>query len=315
MSGPTSKTYLDRLTSGRLPKLNRVGYNLMLTPSGFVGDDMTVTRLSENSFYVVAPAAAELRLMQHMEDYLPSDGSVAINNLTNHYGVLAVVGPRSRALLSKLTDTDLSSERFPYLSWQNVRIGNAPARALRLNFVGELGWELHHELIYQRTIYEHILDAGQELGLANCGMRAVLNSMRLEKGYLLAADICGEETPFQAGLDFFVKFNKGDFIGREALKQQQRGGETPPRLVTLVVEAGDADASGDDCIWDSEQVVGRVTSGGWGHRVDRSLALGYVDSQLSKPGTRVSVEILGDKRPATVVETPYYDPQNKKLRL
>ena len=315
VSGPTSNTYLDRLTSGRLPKLNRVGYNLMLTPSGFVGDDMTVTRLSENSFYLVAPATAELRLMQHMENYLPQDGSVAITNLTNHYGVLAVVGPRSRALLSKLTDTDLSSERFPYLSWQNVRIGNAPARALRLNFVGELGWELHHELIYQRTIYEHILDAGQELGLANCGMRAVLNSMRLEKGYLLAADICGEETPFQAGLDFFVKFNKGDFIGREALTQQQRRGETPPRLVTLVVDAGDADASGDDCIWNSEQVVGRVTSGGWGHRVDRSLALGYIDSKLSEPGTRVAVEILGDKRPATVVETPYYDPQNKKLRL
>ena len=315
VSGPTSNTYLDRLTSGRLPKLNRVGYNLMLTPSGFVGDDMTVTRLSENSFYVVAPATAELRLMQHMEDYLPPDGSVAINNLTNHYGVLAVVGPRSRALLSKLTDTDLSSERFPYLSWQNVRIRNAPVRALRLNFVGELGWELHHKLIYQRTIYEHILDAGEELGLANCGMRAVLNSMRLEKGYLLAADICGEETPFQAGLDFFVKFNKGDFIGREALTQQQRRGETPPRLVTLVVDAGDADASGDDCIWDSEQVVGRVTSGGWGHRVDRSLALGYIDSKLSEPGTRVTVEILGDKRPATVVETPYYDPQNKKLRL
>ena len=315
VSGPTSNTYLDRLTSGRLPKLNRVGYNLMLTPSGFVGDDMTVTRLSENSFYLVAPATAELRLMQHMENYLPQDGSVAITNLTNHYGVLAVVGPRSRALLSKLTDTDLSSERFPYLSWQNVRIGNAPARALRLNFVGELGWELHHELIYQRTIYEHILDAGQELGLANCGMRAVLNSMRLEKGYLLAADICGEETPFQAGLDFFVKFNKGDFIGREALTQQQKRGETTPRLVTLVVDAGDADASGDDCIWNSEQVVGRVTSGGWGHRVDRSLALGYIDSKLSEPGTRVAVEILGDKRPATVVETPYYDPQNKKLRL
>ena len=139
--------------------------------------------------------------------------------------------------------------------------------------------------------------------------------MRLEKGYLLAADICGEETPFQAGLDFFVKFDKGGFIGREALEQQQRRGETPTRLVTLVVEAGDADARGDECIWDGEEVVGRVTSGGWGHRVDRSLALGYVDFKLSEPGTRVAVEILGDKRPATVVETPYYDPQNKKLRL
>ena len=143
----------------------------------------------------------------------------------------------------------------------------------------------------------------------------MLTSMRLEKGYLLAADIFGEETPFQAGLEFFVKFDKGGFIGREALEQQQERGEAPTRLVTLVVEAGDADASGDECIWDSKEVVGRVTSGGWGHRVGQSLALGYVDSKLSEPGTRVAVEILDDKRPATVVETPYYDPENKKNRL
>ena len=314
VSGPTSKAYLDRLTSGRLPKVHRVSYNLMLTPSGFVADDMTVTRLAENRFYVVAPAASELRLMQHMEDHLPHDGSVAIDNVTNRYGVLAVVGPRSRALMSKLTDTDLSSEGFPYLSWRDVRIGVAPARALRLNFVGELGWELHHELVYQRTIYEHILDAGQGLGLVNCGMRAVLNSMRLEKGYLLAPDICGEETPLQAGLEFFVKFDKEDFIGREALERQQERG-VPTRMVTMVVDARDADAHGGECIWNGDVIVGRVTSGGWGHRVGRSLALGYVDSNLSEPGMKVAVEILEDKRPATVVRTPCYDPENKKLRV
>ena len=314
VSGPASTAYLDRLTSGRLPAVQRVGYNLMLTPAGCVADDMTVTCLGDDRFYLVAAAASELRLLQHLEDHLPQDGTVTIDNVTNRVGVLAVVGPRSRALLSTLTKTNLSSERFPYLSWRDVRIGGAPARALRLNFVGELGWEIHHELVYQRTIYEQILGAGQGLGLLNCGMRAVLGSMRLEKGYLLAHDICGEETPLQAGLELFVKFDKGEFIGREALAQQHARG-VPTRLVTLVVEAGDADASGDECIWRGDRIVGRVTSGGWGHRVGRSLALGYVDTDVSSLGTTVAVEILDEKRSATVVQTPYYDPSSMKLRM
>ena len=184
---------------------------------------------------------------------------------------------------------------------------------MRVNFVGELGWELHHEPIYQRQIYQQILEAGQEFGLANCGMRAVLNSMRLEKGYVLAPDICGEETPFQAGLEFFVKMDKGDFIGRAALEEHKTRG-APTRLVTLVVEAGDADAIGEESIWRGDSIVGRVTSGGWGHRVGSSLALAYIDTQLSEPGTRVAVEILNEKRPATVVQTPYYDPKNMKVR-
>jgi dimethylglycine dehydrogenase len=313
VSGSESARYLDRLTCGRLPKAGRIGYNLMLTAKGFVSDDMTMTRLADDSFYVVAPAASELLLLQHMEEHLPLDGTVTVENVTNRYGVLAVVGPQSRALLSKLTDTELCSEHFPYLSWQDVQVGGVPARAMRVNFVGELGWELHHEPIYQRQIYQQILEAGQEFRVVNCGMRAVLASMRLEKGYVLAPDICGEETPFQAGLEFFVKMDKGDFIGRAALEEHKTRG-APTRLVTLVVEAGDADAIGEESIWNGDDMVGRVTSGGWGHRVGSSLALAYIDTQLSEPGTRVAVEILNEKRPATVVQTPYYDPKNMKVR-
>jgi dimethylglycine dehydrogenase len=313
VSGPASARYLDRLTCGRLPKVGRVAYNLMLTPKGFVSDDMTMTRLAEDAFYVVAPAASELILLQHMEDHLPPDGGVTVENVTSGYGVLVVVGPQSRALLSELTDTDLSSEHFLYLSWQDIHVVGSPVRALRINFVGELGWELHHELIYQRSIFQHLVEAGEELGLIHCGMRAVLNSMRLEKGYVLAPDICGEETPLQAGLDFFVKFDKEDFIGRAALEEQKTSG-IPTRLVTLVVEAGDADACGEESIWNGGDVVGRVTSGGWGHRVGSSLALGFIDAELSEPGTRLAIEILDEKRLATVVQTPYYDPENAKLR-
>ena len=313
VSGPGSTPYLDRSTCGRLPRVKRVGYNLMLTPRGLIAEDMTITRLAEERYYVVAPAAAELTLLQHMEDYLPDDGTVAITNVTERYGVLAVVGPESRALLATLTDSDLSSEGFPYLSCKDIRVDGAPARALRVNFVGELGWELHHQLTAQQPIYESILNAGAKFGLANCSMRAVLNSMRLEKGYPLAPDICGEETPLQAALDLFVKFDKGDFIGRESLEEQRRCG-VPTRLVTFAVDAGDADACGEEAIWNGDRVVGRVTSGGWGHRVGSSLALGYVEAELAGAGTNVAIEILGEKRPATVVRTPYYDPDNMKLR-
>ena len=313
VSGSHAAAALDRLTCGRLPAVGRIGYNLMLTPSGRIADDLTVTRLTEESFYLVAPATAELSLLQHMENHVASDDSVRIDNVTNQYGVLAVVGPRSRELLSTLTETDLSSAQFPYLSCQAIRVGGAPVRALRVNFVGELGWELHHELVYQRPIYQRILEAGRERGLLNCGMRAVLGSMRLEKGYVLASDICGEYTPLEAGLEFFVKFDKREFIGRSALEKQRADGVST-RLVTVVVDAKDADACGEESIWHRDQVVGHVTSGGWGHRVGSSLALGYVDAAISEPGTEVAVEILGDRRPATVVTTPYYDPENTKLR-
>ena len=313
VSGRDAAAFLDRLTAGRLPRAPRVRYTLMLSASGHVAEDMTVTRLDDDRFYVVAPAASELRLLQHLEDHLPRDGAVTIENVTSGHGVLSVVGPESRTLLARLTDTDWSSARFPWLSWRDVRIGTSPARALRVNFVGELGWELHHELSEQSAMYERILDAGAGLGLSDCGMRAVLNSLRLEKGYLMAADLCGEETPFQAGLDGFVAMDKGDFIGRRALEEQRRRG-VPTRLVTLVIDAGDADACGEECIWRGEDVVGRVTSGGWGHRVGRSIALGYVGASWSQTGTKLAVEILDERRPATVVPTPYYDPENARLR-
>jgi dimethylglycine dehydrogenase len=274
---------------------------------------MTIARLADDHFYVVVAAASELKILQHMEHYLPGDGSVAIRNVTLDYGVRAVIGPRSRDLLSKLTETDLSNEAFPYLAANHIHLGVVPTLALRINFAGELGWELHHKMVHQRTIYKNLLEAGKEFGLMNCGMRALLNSMRLEKGYLMASDICGEETPLQAGLDMFVRFDKGDFVGREALLKQKAAG-IPTKMVCLVVDAGDADAYGDECIWHDGDVVGRVTSGGWGHRVEKSIALGYVRADLAETGTRLEVEIMDERRQAKVARAPVYDPENGKLR-
>ena len=221
--GRGAARFLDHLTCGRLPGVGRSGYNLMLTPKGIIAEDITITRLAEDRFYVVTTAVGEVLVLQHMEDHLPGDGSVRIDNVTTRLGVLTIIGPQSRNLLARITEADLSNSQHPYLSCRDIHIGVSPVRAIRMNFAGELGWELHHDLVYQRTIYQDILKAGQEFGLVNCGMRAVLNSLRLEKGYLLGSDF-SEATPLAAGLEMFVNFKKDDFIGRDALLRQKEQG-------------------------------------------------------------------------------------------
>ncbi|MBW1683015.1 MAG: aminomethyltransferase family protein, partial [Deltaproteobacteria bacterium] len=157
------------------------------------------------------------------------------------------------------------------------------------------------------------LEAGREFGLVPLGMRALLNSLRLEKSYRLGGDICGEETAIEAGLEPFVRFDKGEFVGREALLRKNERG-IAKRFVTLIVDAGDADAYGDEAVWSGDQVVGRVTSGGWGHRVEKSIALGFVAVEVALPGTILEVEILDERRTANVVPPSVYDPENKKLK-
>ena len=311
--GTGAVKFLDYLTCGRLPKMGCVAYNLMLTPKGIIAEDMTITRLAEDRFYVVTPAVSEVLVLQHLEDHLPADGTVIIDNMTTRYGVLTIIGPKSRDLLLKISDADLSNASHPYLSCRDIHIGVSPVRAIRMNFAGELGWELHHDLVYQRTIYKDILKAGRDFGLVNCGMRALLNSMRLEKGYLMGADF-SEATPLQAGLAAFVNFKKDAFVGRENLLNQKEQGVST-KLVMLEVAAADADAYGDECIWYNDKVVGRVTSGGWGHRTEKSLAFGYVRADLAAAGTKMEVEILGERQQAIVVKTPYYDPENTKMRV
>jgi dimethylglycine dehydrogenase len=312
ISGPGAAAFLDALVSGRLPGLGRVGYNLLLTPKGSIADDLTITRLAEDRFYVVTAAAGEALVEQHLEEHLPPDGSVHLENVTTYSGVFGLIGPNAGKILAELTDADLSSEGNPYLSCCHIQAGVSPVRLLRINYAGESGWELHHDLTYQRTLYQDLMKTGRKYGLVNCGMRALLNSLRLEKGYLLAADF-SEATPLQAGLEAFVSFKKGNFVGREALLKQ-RDGRISKRLVLLEVNAGEADAYGDECIRYGDEPVGRVTSGGWGHRLGKSLAFGYVRADLSALGTALTVEILGERRPAVVIKRPCYDPENIRVR-
>ena len=192
-------------------------------------------------------------------------------------------------------------------------MGAAPARAMRVSYVGELGFELHHPVEYGRHIYDRLLEAGEPLGLVDFGFRA-LESMRLEKAFRLwGPDMSIEFSPLEAGMERWVRFDKGDFIGREALAHVHENGGPERQLVLLTVEANGADPHGHEPILAGDELVGFVTSGGYGHRVEQSIALGYVPSARSEPGSELTIEILGERRAATVMPGPVYDPENERL--
>jgi dimethylglycine dehydrogenase len=311
--GPGAEAFLDRLCANRLPPLGRIALTQLLTARGRVECDVTVTRLAPERFLVLSAAVAELHDLDWLRRHAPADGSVTIENVTARWGVLILAGPRARDILSRITDADLSSAAFPWFSAREIRVGSAPVRALRINFVGELGWELHHPIEYQVGLFETLRGAGEDVGLVDFGLRA-MDSLRLEKAYRAwGADINTEVTPLEAGLERFVALDKGDFVGRDALLRQQRAG-VRKRLATLDVDALDADCWGNEAVWAGDRVVGITTSGGYGHWLGRSLAVAYVDAELTTPGTRLAVEILGDRRPAAVLSEPPFDPGNHRPR-
>jgi len=261
----------------------------------------------------VSAAATEVHDLAWIERHLPPEG-VAVENVTARTGVLTVTGPLSRELLQALTDDDLGTAAFPYMTARTLRLGSAPeVLALRISYEGELGWELHHPIEYLRHLYDVVLEAGEPLGLVDFGYRA-LDSLRLEKGYRLwGADVGPDFTPLEAGLDRFVALDKGDFLGREALLRQREEG-IARSLACLVVETADALPHGDEPVLEGDRVVGYVSAADRGHVVNATIALAYLPIELAEPGTALHVEILGERRAATVVRAPLFDPAGERLR-
>jgi dimethylglycine dehydrogenase len=313
VSGPGSEAYLDRLCANALPSaVGRMALTQMCSSSGGVECDVTVTRLEEDRFYIVSAAAGEAHDEAWLETHLPEDGSVRLENVTSRYGVLTLAGPRSRELLSAVADADCSAQAFRFFSCRAMEVGMAPVRALRVSFVGELGYELHHPIAYQRHLYEHLLEAGLPLGLVDFGYRA-LDSMRLEKAYRMwGLDLSLDFTPLEAGMDRWVCLDKA-FIGREPLLEVASNGGPRRRLACLVVDGDGADAHGFEPVRDGDRLLGYVTSGGYGFRVERSIALCYLPRAYCEPGTELTVEILGRRRAAVVAPAPLYDPSNELL--
>ena len=312
VSGARARAVLDRICANRLPQEpGRLCLTQMLTPAGGVEADVTVTMLEPGRYYVVSAAATETHDRAWIEDHAGEDGAVQIQNVTAAYGVLTVAGPRSRELMQRVSRSDFSREAFPFFRARRVELGRAQALAIRVSYVGELGWELHHPLEQQRYLYERLLDAGENLGLVDFGYRA-LESMRLEKCYRLwGADLSADWTPFEAGLERFVALDKGDFVGRDALLQRGQ----PQRLLScLIVEADGADAHGYEPVYaDDGAPVAYVASGGYGHTIGASLALSYLPAAHASVGTKLELAILGERRPATVAAQPAYDPAGERL--
>lgn len=313
LSGSRAQELLERLCANRLPASDgRISLTQLCNERGGVECDVTVTRLAADRYYVVSAAATETHDLAWITDHAPASG-VDIVNVSSSVGVLTIAGPKSRALLERVTAGDCSNAGIPFFRAVETRIGAAPVRIMRLSYVGELGYELHHPLEYQRYIYDLLSGAGEELGLVDFGYRA-LESMRIEKCYRLwGADLSSDFTPLEAGMERFVQLEGRSFLGREALAAQAEKG-VERRLCCLEVEAEDADAHGYETVAGDGEALGYVTSGEYGHRVQRSLALAYLPVRQSAPGTRLTVEILGSPRPATILPQPVYDPSDERLR-
>ena len=315
VSGPGAEAFLDSMVANRLPK-KKGGITLAhaLTPTGGVESEFTITREDEDRFYLVSSGAAERHDHDLLLKNLPKDNSVKLVNKTMDLGTLVVCGPESRNLMAKLTDADLSSSAFPWLTSQAISVAGVPLLAMRVNFVGELGWELHHPIDRQLELFDAIVEAGQGMDLVHLGMYA-MESLRLEKSYRMwGMDLTKEYSILEAGLDRFVKIQKGHFTGREALLLQGESG-VPQEFITLEVDVDDADPMGNEPVFSGKEMIGRATSGCYGHSVGKSLALAYVESGTGSVGTELELEILDKRYPARVIEESPCDPNNEKLRV
>jgi dimethylglycine dehydrogenase len=317
VTGPGAEAWLDGLVANKVPtKIGRIALCHALTRRGGIRSEFTITKIADQHFYVVSAGAAERYDADYLRAALPKDGSVAMRNITTSRGCFVVAGPKSRDLLAKLTDAPLDNDSFPWLTSQTIEVGLAvDVYALRVNFVGALGWELHFPIEYAHHLFDALFEVGKEYGIGMVGMRA-MESLRMEKSYRMwGSDMTPDYTPFEAGLDRFVRLKKGAFIGKEALEKQLASG-VPNKFVTLEVHGvTDADPLGNEPLFDrSGKIVGRATSGYYGHCLRKSLAIGYAKADFAAVGTELEIEILGERRKATVVQESPYDPDNKDLR-
>jgi dimethylglycine dehydrogenase len=361
VSGLGSEDFLNRLMTNRMPKIGRIVLTPMLNEFGRLIGDFTIAKAGEERFMIWSSSAAQKYHMRWFEKHLPKDGSVRIHRFDQTLVGLSIAGPRSRDLLQKLVDVDVSTKAFRFMDFREIAVGGAPCMVNRITYTGDLGYEIWMAPAYQRLVYKAIKDAGEEFGLVDFGMRALL-SMRLEKNFpTWFRELRPIYGPFEGAMDRFIKLEKNDFIGREAAAKEQAEG---PKLrrVSFIVDAADADVMGDEPIWakvggkdfgtvekphgygaqrfdisgkevrgsraaegasavrgivDGDwRVVGWITSGGYAHYVQKSMAQGYVPAALAENESAglFEIEILGHRRPARINVEPPFDPSGEKMR-
>jgi glycine cleavage system aminomethyltransferase T/glycine/D-amino acid oxidase-like deaminating enzyme len=309
LSGAGAAEFLERLCDNRVARdVGAITYTQMLNARGGVECDFTVTRLAEDQFRIVTGTAFGQHDLAWIRAHAPGDGSVAVDDVTSKYACLGLWGPAAREILQPLVTEELS---FPYLRARELAVGPVPCVALRVTYVGELGWELYCPMEFGLRLWDAIWESGRSHGLVAGGYKAI-DSLRLEKGYRVwGADVTPDETPYEAGLGFAVKLDKGDFVGRDALAGAP---EPDRRLCCLVLDDPCAVALGSEPVRVGDRIVGRVTSGGYGYTVERSIAYAYLPAADAAEGREVAIEIFGDWVPGAVAREPLYDPTGERIR-
>ena len=312
-SGPGAHEFLDSVMAGRIPSVGRLSLNPMLSPKGRIIGDFTVARLGDDVFQVTASFGAQAYHMRWFERHLPETG-VALENVSKSRIGFQIAGPKAQELLSRVTLADVSTAALPFLAVREIDIGQCRAIVQRVSYTGDRGYEIYVPWHHQVALYETLAAAGEDLGLRPFGMRAMM-SLRLDKSFgSWMREFKPDYTPLETGLDRFVAYDKpADFIGKvAALAEREQG--APRRLCTFELDAKDADAVAWEPIWHGDEVVGFVTSGGYSHHAQKSIAFGFLPVELATEGREVEIEILGEMIDAKLYSKPLFDPDNSYLR-
>jgi glycine cleavage system T protein len=310
VTGEGAADFLEQLCANRVARdVGRVTYTQMLNERGGVECDFTVTRLADDHFRIVTGTAFGQHDLAWLRQHATGDGSVQIADVTSQYACLGLWGPRAREILQPLTRADLASRAFPYMTAQELAVGAVPCLAVRVTYVGELGWELYCPAEYGLALWDALWEAGREHGLVAGGYKAI-DSLRLEKGYRVwGADVTPEDTPHEAGLGFAVREDK-QFVGSAALESR---GAPKRRLRCLVLADPRSIALGSEPVRVGDALVGRVTSGGYGYTVGSSIAYAYLPAEHAV-GTEVEVEIFGEWVDGEIASEPLFDPAGERIR-
>jgi glycine cleavage system T protein len=313
--GPGALAFLNNVCANDIDQpVGTIIYTECLNKRGGIECDFTVTRLAEEQFFIITGTAFGQHDLSWLRLNMPEDGTVSIEDVSSSYACLGLWGPKARKILEKVTKSDISNASFPYMTAQRIVVGDVPALASRVTYVGELGWEFYCPMEYALRLWDTLWDAGQPEGMVAAGYKAI-DSLRLEKGYRYwSSEISPDYSPLEAGLAFAVKFNKKDFIGKDALLKQKEAGLTR-KLCCMTLSDGRIIALGKEPIRSKDgKIIGWVAAGGYGYSVEKSIIYAYLPVEYAAVGTELDVEFLGEQVGATVVQAPLWDPKGERIR-
>uniref|UniRef100_A0A7N8XVI2 Dimethylglycine dehydrogenase, mitochondrial n=1 Tax=Mastacembelus armatus TaxID=205130 RepID=A0A7N8XVI2_9TELE len=316
VKGRDSHKLLDRLFANTMPKVGQTNISHMLTPTGRVYAEVTITQVAPGEFLLITGSGSELHDLRWIgTEAALGQYDVSISNVTEDIGVLGIAGPNSRKVLQKLTDEDISDAGFKFLHYRSIRLADIPVQAIRISYTGELGWELYIDQKNMAAVYQAVMEAGKDEGIDNFGTYA-MSSLRLEKGFRgWGAEMNCDTNPLEAGLDFFIKLNKpGDFIGKAALQEIKAKG-LKRKLSYITLDTDNIDPEGNETVWHNGKVVGNTTSGAYSYSSQQSLAFAYLPLELCSVGQKVEVELLGRKYAAMVIQEPLVLTEPARTRL